>query len=100
MTNLAGKTAIVTGGGSGIGEATAKALAAVGVNVVICGRREASLTRWRTRFALPRCPHSDSRRLREAVAASSTPRLSASAASISCSTTPASAAGVNCITTT
>lgn len=45
MTNLAGKTAIVTGGGSGIGEATAKALAAAGVNVVICGRREASLAR-------------------------------------------------------
>jgi NAD(P)-dependent dehydrogenase (short-subunit alcohol dehydrogenase family) len=45
VTNLAGKTAIVTGGGSGIGEATAKALAAAGVNVVICGRREASLAR-------------------------------------------------------
>lgn len=45
MTNLAGKTAIVTGGGSGIGEATAKALAAAGVNVVICGRRETSLAR-------------------------------------------------------
>ena len=45
MTDLRGKTAIVTGGGSGIGEATAKALAAAGVNVVICGRREASLAR-------------------------------------------------------
>ena len=45
MTDLRDKTAIVTGGGSGIGEATAKALAAQGVNVVICGRREASLAR-------------------------------------------------------
>jgi len=45
MTDLRGKTAIVTGGGSGIGEATAKALAAAGANVVICGRREASLAR-------------------------------------------------------
>lgn len=45
MNKLTGKTAIVTGGGSGIGEATAKALAAAGVNVVICGRRETSLAR-------------------------------------------------------
>ena len=45
MNRLSGKTAIVTGGGSGIGEGIALALAAEGVNVVICGRREDALAR-------------------------------------------------------
>ena len=35
MTGLAGKVAIVTGAGSGIGEAIAKALASKGVKVVV-----------------------------------------------------------------
>lgn len=39
MMNLAGKTAIVTGGTMGIGEGCAKALLAAGANVVICARR-------------------------------------------------------------
>jgi NAD(P)-dependent dehydrogenase (short-subunit alcohol dehydrogenase family) len=40
MADMRGKTAIVTGGTSGIGRATAGALARAGVNVVFTGRRE------------------------------------------------------------
>ena len=39
---LAGKHALVTGGGSGVGAAIALALAGAGIDVTICGRREAA----------------------------------------------------------
>ncbi|MGI9049833.1 MAG: SDR family NAD(P)-dependent oxidoreductase [Rubrobacteraceae bacterium] len=44
MAKLDGKVAIVTGASSGIGEATAEALAAEGANVVIAARREERLS--------------------------------------------------------
>jgi 3-oxoacyl-[acyl-carrier protein] reductase len=40
MISLEGQTAIVTGGGSGIGRGIAVALAKEGVRVVVCGRRK------------------------------------------------------------
>jgi NADP-dependent 3-hydroxy acid dehydrogenase YdfG len=41
MGVLKGQVAIVTGGGTGIGEVTARMLAAEGAQIVICGRRQA-----------------------------------------------------------
>ena len=38
--DLSGQVALVTGGGSGLGFATAKCLACAGARVVISGRRE------------------------------------------------------------
>ena len=43
MTTLAGKHALVTGGGTGIGAAIALALAEAGATVTICGRRAKQL---------------------------------------------------------
>ena len=43
MSNLSGKTALVTGAGTGIGRAIALRLAQDGANVIILGRTEASL---------------------------------------------------------
>ncbi len=42
-SSLSGRTAIVTGGGGGIGSATAQRLAAAGANVAVCGRTATSL---------------------------------------------------------
>ncbi len=43
MANLEGKSVIVTGGGTGIGAACARRLAADGATVTICGRTESKL---------------------------------------------------------
>ena len=43
-SSLAGRSAIVTGGGTGIGAACATRLAQDGMNVTICGRTESTLT--------------------------------------------------------
>ncbi len=42
-TDFSGRTALVTGGGSGIGRAIAVALAARGMDVLVVGRREDAL---------------------------------------------------------
>ncbi|WP_341956181.1 SDR family oxidoreductase [Microbacterium sp. LWH13-1.2] len=45
MTDLAGRTAVVTGGGSGLGAAIARALHAAGAQVVVVGRDAEKLDR-------------------------------------------------------
>src|SRR5258706_16098513 len=43
MQQLAGKQALVTGGGRGIGAACARSLAKAGAHVIVCGRTKADL---------------------------------------------------------
>jgi 3-hydroxybutyrate dehydrogenase len=43
MQQLAGKLALVTGGGRGIGAACARSLAAAGAKVIVCGRTQTDL---------------------------------------------------------
>ncbi|RUZ72446.1 SDR family oxidoreductase [Mesorhizobium sp. M7A.F.Ca.US.006.01.1.1] len=45
VATISGRHALVTGGGSGVGRAIALALAAAGIDVTICGRREAELAK-------------------------------------------------------
>jgi NAD(P)-dependent dehydrogenase (short-subunit alcohol dehydrogenase family) len=45
VSTIPGKHALVTGGGSGVGRAIALALAGAGIDVTICGRREAELAK-------------------------------------------------------
>ncbi|WP_141120613.1 SDR family NAD(P)-dependent oxidoreductase, partial [Salmonella enterica] len=44
MTELSGRTALVTGGGTGLGAAIARALHAAGASVVVVGRRPEPLS--------------------------------------------------------
>ena len=44
-TGLKGRSALITGGGSGIGAAIAERLASAGAKIIICGRRKAELER-------------------------------------------------------
>jgi len=44
MDKIEGATAIVTGGGTGIGAAISQTLGQMGVNVVVCGRRQPPLS--------------------------------------------------------
>ena len=45
LFDLTGKAAVVTGGGTGLGEVAARALAEAGASLVICGRNRENLER-------------------------------------------------------
>ena len=69
--SLAGKTAFVTGGGSGVGAVIAGRLADAGAEVTICGRREAPLAAvaaGHTRITTMVCDVTDETALAEAIA--------------------------------
>lgn len=69
--SLQGKTAFVTGGGSGVGAVIALALANAGAEVVICGRRAAPLAEVAARHASIRfvvCDITDETGLAQAIA--------------------------------
>lgn len=50
--NLKGKTVVITGGGTGIGKASALAFLKEGCNVAICGRRQQKLDETKNEFTL------------------------------------------------
>lgn len=53
MGRFSNKTVVITGGGSGMGLATAKAFLAEGANVTICGRREEKLNEAAEKLGTP-----------------------------------------------
>ena len=75
MTALDGSAALVTGGGSGIGLAVAKRLAADGAAVTICGRSEARLQEAvaGTTLQAVSCDVTDEEQVQEAVAHAAAP---------------------------
>lgn len=44
LFDLTGKTAIITGGGRGLGEQMAEGLAEAGANIVLCSRKKRSMS--------------------------------------------------------
>jgi NAD(P)-dependent dehydrogenase (short-subunit alcohol dehydrogenase family) len=92
-----GKAALITGGGTGIGRASALALAAEGCSVTVCGRTARTLEETVKLVEAAggvaravRCDVSDEQSVREAVEAA----RAIAVASTSVSTAPASAVGV------
>ena len=52
MSELNNKVAVITGAGSGIGEAIAKALSQHGVNIALAGRNEENYKSWHNNLKL------------------------------------------------
>lgn len=46
LFDLSGKTAIVTGGGRGLGEQIAEGFAEAGANIVLCSRKKRIVMKW------------------------------------------------------